>query len=206
MLQAVKIKTATLYEQKVILFLQLLEVSGRECYVQKKVILQLTKTSLYVLKEAFRMLRIVPMISKASGFRHAIDQRNYVQAVYFFKGPLAVLPFEVVLTRSTVCVPPPRGILVAGRRKRTRFGSVLHATLARKVDVLLLDQDPFLFSCALVVSMVSEHQTWMDGVGFVSGPTGVVVGASHSPLDGGVLGNCTRGGRKLGSMGTTHRS
>ena len=153
------------------------------------------------------MLRIVPMVSKAPDFRHAFDRRKYVQSVYFFKGPLAAFPFEVVLTRSTVCVPPPRGILVAGRKKRTRFGSVLQATLAGKGDVLLLDQDPFLFSsCALVVSMVSEHQTWMDGVCCVSGPSGVVVGASHSPLDGGVLGNCSRGGRKLGSMGTTHGS
>ena len=151
------------------------------------------------------MLRIVPMVSKASDFRHAFDRRKYVQAVYFFKGPLAAFPFEVVLTRSTVCVPPPRGILVAGRKKRTRFGSVLQATLARKVDVLLLDQDPFFFLCSRCVDGVRAPnadgrillRVWTDwGRG----------GGSHSPVDGGVLGNCSRGARKLGSMGTTHGS
>lgn len=171
----------------------------------KKVILQRTKTSLYVLKEAFCILRIVPMVSKASDFRHAIDRRKYVQAVCFFQGSACSVSLRSCAHSFDSVRSTTSRYSCCGQKETDALR--LRSTSDPSTEDWCASAGPgSVFSCALVVSMASEHQTWMDGLCFVSGPSRVVVGACHSPVDGGVLRNCSRGGGKLGSMGTTHGS
>lgn len=144
------------------LFLQLPGVSGRECYVQKKWYSSGQKPACTFsrrLSVFFVLYQWFPRLLTSD--TQSIEENTYRPYV-FFKGPLAAFPFEAVLTRSTVCVPPPPGILVAGRRKRMRFGSVLQATLARKIGVLLLDQDPFFPVLSLCRWRPSTKRGWTD--------------------------------------------